>query len=131
MYYVLVSGRFQPLIILNHVLCLCVFLFTASYNFRLCLFAVIDCVSAFISVQNHILNLPMSDYTDLMNKVKTEQCTTYEEANDVLMTKLRIMCEIRQIEHVHGKETDVSVSYRVPEVMSFHSPSINSNVYLT
>ena len=53
----------------------------------------------------------MSDYTDLMNKVKTEQCTTYEEANDVLMTKLRIMCEIRQIEHVHGKETDVSVSH--------------------
>ena len=65
----------------------------------------------------------MSDYTDLMNKVKTEQCTTYEEANDVLMTKLRIMCEIRQIEHVHGKETDVSVSYRVPEVVSLHSPS--------
>ena len=68
----------------------------------------------------------MSDYTDLMNKVKTEQCTTYEEANDVLMTKLRIMCEIRQIEHVHGKETDVSVSYRVPEVVSFHSPSTSS-----
>ena len=93
-----------------HVLCPCICMFSAI-TLDCVFFAVKDCESAYNCVQNHILNLPMSDYTDLMNKVKTEQCTTYEEANDVLMTKLRIMCEIRQIEHVHGKETDVSVSH--------------------
>jgi len=77
---------------------------------RLCedLSAIKDSESAYNCVQNHIQHLPMADYSDLMNKVKSEQCTTHEEANDVLMTKLRIMCELRQMDHTHGKDSDVS-----------------------
>ena len=73
-----------------------------------------DSESAYNCVQNHIVNLPMPQYTGLMNKVKSEQCASYEEANDVLMTKLRIMCEVRQIEHTHNKDTDVSSSSVLP-----------------
>jgi len=77
---------------------------------RLCedLSAIKDSESAYNCVQNHIQHLPMADYSDLMNKVRSEQCTTHEEANDVLMTKLRIMCELRQMDHTHGKDSDVS-----------------------
>lgn len=73
-------------------------------------FAVKDSESAYNCIQNHILNLPVNDYSDLMNKVKSEECETYEEANDVLMTKLRIKCELRQLEHTHGKESDVRIT---------------------
>lgn len=71
--------------------------------------AVKDFESTYNCIQNHIVNLPMSEYSDLMNKVKVEECTTYEEANEVLMTKLRIICELRQLDHVHGRETEVMV----------------------
>ncbi|XP_067949945.1 TBC1 domain family member 4-like [Watersipora subatra] len=78
---------------------------------KLCedLTSIKDFESAYNCVQTHILNLPLIDYTDLMNKVKSEQCRSYEEANDVLMTKLRIMCELRQMDHVHGKETEFNI----------------------
>lgn len=72
----------------------------------------------------------MADYAELMKKVQSEHCSCYEEANDVLMTKLRIKCELMQLDHQHGKESEVSLLVTQPAHLSV-SARYTNNLSLT